>query len=401
MAIGPKFKLLSIILMFTCIFIITPRFANAQLVVYLDSVTATNQSDSIPINVYIDNYSGVKITGYTLFIKLKYGDFIGFFSDSVQLIDTTYENCVEDSCIVWNQDSTVCQLYTCLSYADTLIDSSWVQRGAVDTSLSLTSGWDFLDVSILDVENRSVKVNAIANQGSNPAGIPSPTAHGLLCRLFAGVKPYDSFDSCEVIQADTLAQLPWAECFCDSLIAVEFDTVQTRFTDSTGEFIGWSWSDTAYTCVSAQPPDTGRVCVRRCVKPELTDTGYIYHCLDSACFYEYNGSCYLWECTDCNKWDSSGYVDPDSVLFSHGQIEVTCPEYLCGDANGDGGVNVSDAVYIINFVFIGGAAPNPLASGNANCDTGVNVSDAVYIINYVFVGGTFPCDINGDGVPDC
>lgn len=399
MAMGPKVKLLWIILMFFVIFLV-PQFANAQLVAYLDSVTATPNSDSIAINVYIDNYSGEKITGYTLFIKLKYADFLGFFADSIQLVDTTYENCINDSCIIWNEDSTVCELYTCLEYADTLIDTSWVQRGAVDTSSSLTAGWDFLDVSILDSENRSVKVNAIANQGANPnAGIPSPTAHGLLCRLFAGVKPSGVADSCTVQDGDSTIQLPWTECFCDSIIAVEFDTAQTRFSNDSGQVIGWTWSDTAWTCVTV-PPNTQKLCVRKCAR-EVTDTGIINHCLDSTCFYEYNSTCYLWECTDCNLWDSSGYVDPQQVLFSHGQIEVTCPQFVCGDANGDGGVNVSDAVFVINYVFIGGAPPNPLASANANCDGSVNVSDAVYIINYIFVGGAPPCDVDGNGSPDC
>jgi hypothetical protein len=401
MAMGPKSKLLWILLVFVSFLVIVPGSAKAQLVAYLDSVTATNSTDSIVVNIYVDNYSGEKITGYTLFIRLKYADFIGFFSDSIQLIDTTYENCVDDSCVLWNQDSTVCLEYTCLSYADTLIDTSWVQRGALDTTSTLSSGWDFVDVSILDSENRSVKINAIANQGSNPgAGIPSPTAQGLLCKVLAGVKPYAASDSCQVEDGDSIIQLPWSECFCDSLISVEFDTALTRFSNDSGQFIGWVWSDTAWTCITTPPPDNQKICVRKCAR-EVTDTGIINHCLDSTCFYEYNGSCYLWECTDCNLWDSSGYVDPQQVLFSHGQIEVTCPEYMCGDANADGTVNVSDAVYLINYVFIGGAAPNPMASGDANCDGTANVSDAVYIINYVFIGGTPPCDLDANGQPDC
>ena len=75
--------------------------------------------------------------------------------------------------------------------------------------------------------------------------------------------------------------------------------------------------------------------------------------------------------------------------------------YLCGDANNDMTVNVSDAVYIINYVFVGGSAPDPLFVGDANCDGSVNVSDGVYIINYVFIGGNQPCDLNGDGIPGC
>lgn len=68
------------------------------------------------------------------------------------------------------------------------------------------------------------------------------------------------------------------------------------------------------------------------------------------------------------------------------------PGFICGDANRDLSVNVSDAVFIINFVFVGGSPPDPYESGNVNCDSSVNVSDAVYIINYVFVGGSAPCD---------
>jgi len=50
---------------------------------------------------------------------------------------------------------------------------------------------------------------------------------------------------------------------------------------------------------------------------------------------------------------------------------------------------------------VGGDPPNPIAAGDVNCDSTVNVSDAVAIINYVFVGGNNPCDTDGDDLPDC
>lgn len=65
--------------------------------------------------------------------------------------------------------------------------------------------------------------------------------------------------------------------------------------------------------------------------------------------------------------------------------------FVCGDANGDGQVNVGDAVRLINYVFSGGAAPEPLESGDANCDGNADVGDAVYLIAYVFKGGPAPC----------
>lgn len=80
----------------------------------------------------------------------------------------------------------------------------------------------------------------------------------------------------------------------------------------------------------------------------------------------------------------------------------------CGDATADGIVDVSDVVYISNYVFIGAPQPLPvLACGDANTDGTVNVSDAVKVLNYVFQGGDPPEDcspgspnwIDGDCCP--
>jgi len=72
----------------------------------------------------------------------------------------------------------------------------------------------------------------------------------------------------------------------------------------------------------------------------------------------------------------------------------------CGDTNEDGEVNVSDAVWLLNFIFTSGFAPSPTyACGDANGDEFVDVSDAVYIINYVFTGGSAPGDCS-PGAPN-
>jgi C1A family cysteine protease len=64
--------------------------------------------------------------------------------------------------------------------------------------------------------------------------------------------------------------------------------------------------------------------------------------------------------------------------------------YKIGDANGDGNINVGDAVYLISYVFRNGPAPSPMAAGDANCDAKINVGDAVYLISYIFRGGPAP-----------
>jgi hypothetical protein len=64
--------------------------------------------------------------------------------------------------------------------------------------------------------------------------------------------------------------------------------------------------------------------------------------------------------------------------------------FIYGDANGDGEVTVSDAVYLINYLYKGGPAPDPMDAGDADCDGDVDISDVIYIINYLFKGGPPP-----------
>jgi hypothetical protein len=87
-----------------------------------------------------------------------------------------------------------------------------------------------------------------------------------------------------------------------------------------------------------------------------------------------------------------------SALIS---IRIEPPPYVCGDADGSGGVDIDDVVYLINYIFGGGPPPDPLEAGDADCSGNVDIDDAVYIIFYIFAGGNPPCDIDGDGTPDC
>jgi len=66
--------------------------------------------------------------------------------------------------------------------------------------------------------------------------------------------------------------------------------------------------------------------------------------------------------------------------------------YKPGDANCSGGnPNLSDIVYLINYIFKGGARPCIGRLGDANCSGGApNLADAVYLVNYVFKSGAAP-----------
>ena len=64
--------------------------------------------------------------------------------------------------------------------------------------------------------------------------------------------------------------------------------------------------------------------------------------------------------------------------------------YMCGDANADDEVTVSDVVYLINYLFKDGSPLIPKQTGDVNCDGDVTVSDVVYLIYYLFKGGPPP-----------
>ena len=88
------------------------------------------------------------------------------------------------------------------------------------------------------------------------------------------------------------------------------------------------------------------------------------------------------------SWNFTGETDLRSLS---GGIVVN--GYFCGDANTDGGVNVGDAVWIIQWVFGSGPNPYPYLAADANGDGQPNVGDAVYLIAYIFSGGPAPnCD---------
>lgn len=72
-------------------------------------------------------------------------------------------------------------------------------------------------------------------------------------------------------------------------------------------------------------------------------------------------------------------------------ISDPAPQYVCGDADGSTSVSISDAVYLIQYIFAGGPAPIPLEVGDCDCSGLVTISDAVFLINYIFGGGPAPC----------
>jgi len=74
-----------------------------------------------------------------------------------------------------------------------------------------------------------------------------------------------------------------------------------------------------------------------------------------------------------------------------GKIAVYAP-FMCGDVNSSLTVDVLDIVYLVNYKFKGGPAPDPLESGDVNLSGNIDILDVVYLVNYKFKGGPSPCN---------
>ncbi|MDH3889550.1 MAG: dockerin type I repeat-containing protein [candidate division Zixibacteria bacterium] len=69
------------------------------------------------------------------------------------------------------------------------------------------------------------------------------------------------------------------------------------------------------------------------------------------------------------------------------------PERMRGDINCDGvpGMDISDLVYLVDYMFTGGPEPCCFEDADVNCDGSIDISDLVYVVDYMFTGGPQPC----------
>lgn len=100
----------------------------------------------------------------------------------------------------------------------------------------------------------------------------------------------------------------------------------------------------------------------------------------------------------------AGNVSNSTYGFTVGTLATPVSDisdWICGDVNASGGIDIDDIVYVIAYVFGNGPGPQPTESGDVNCSGFVDIDDVVYLIAYIFQGGQQPCDTNDDGTNDC
>jgi hypothetical protein len=81
-------------------------------------------------------------------------------------------------------------------------------------------------------------------------------------------------------------------------------------------------------------------------------------------------------------WAVTTLIKDEYKPYKYEYVQET-QDIIPGDVNSDGKVSVSDVVYLILYLFKGGAEPIPPCKANVNGDNKVSVSDVVWLINYL------------------
>jgi hypothetical protein len=78
---------------------------------------------------------------------------------------------------------------------------------------------------------------------------------------------------------------------------------------------------------------------------------------------------------------------PQKVSINAVSVIRAPTEFIRGDGNHDGRVDIADAVWIISWLFRGGPVCSCQDSADANDDRAVDISDGIYVLQYRFGDG--------------
>ncbi len=96
----------------------------------------------------------------------------------------------------------------------------------------------------------------------------------------------------------------------------------------------------------------------------------------------YTDTVYYWT-VSAENWaeQTKGFAD----AFSYELVY-----YTCADVDGEPGINILDIVFLLNYKYKGGPAPDPLIAGEIDGIPPINILDIVYLINYKYKSGAEP-----------
>ena len=338
--------ILSVSLLILAVVLVAPS-AHSQvpdLVVKVGDTSASAGDINTAISVFLSNYND-SVAGFNLWLQLDRPDIMVFQNDTQTVVDTIWE------CTQYNQDSSLC-----LDSSISEINTYLATIGNFDTSGTLISGWQYVDVRSLSGLGYDLNIVALADDPFKPGAAPSlaPQQDGLLIKLLADV--YNIPDSMTDRTVNIMIQHDFIDHF--------------SFSRNDGTSIG-------------------------VITVPVEDTTY-WRCTQQA-----GGTCLQWQKVSLPPYDSlsvdtvyQAVLDSTKVFPLDGSLRVN-PPYMCGDVNASDPpeIDISDLVYLVTYMFKHGPEPLPFESGDVNCSNPpeIDISDLVYLVTYMFKHGPSPC----------
>ena len=325
-----------------------------ELIVTVDSVVADPGEQGVIIPVYLENYAD-SIAGFELWLTLDRPDIFEFQTHVEVGTDTTFwaapgkdrSEAVEISRLAARMGSQ--------QYDRVTVKTGEFTRVRIDTAGTLVSGWQIIEARSLGGSGYDALIVCIAND------VPEPYNPGF------GYPNYGDIPLIKVY-ADAY-NIPYAEESRTAVIMVNDDSFEHfGFSDPQGQLIGLKFDTlvdtTCYDCVVWE----GDICLYWEPAPGTTGDSCVY--------------------------DSTVMATLDTIVVEVNDGAFTIAEvFICGDANGDGSINILDVTHLVDYLYKQGPPPLPSEAGDADGSGEMNILDATYLINYLYKEGPPPpCD---------
>ena len=96
------------------------------------------------------------------------------------------------------------------------------------------------------------------------------------------------------------------------------------------------------------------------------------------------------DCNDNGILDSCELTSGSATDSDNDGILDECEDFLRGDANGDNLVDISDGIFMLDELFLGGGSSTCEDAMDFNDDGGLDIADPVGALNYIFLQGAPP-----------
>jgi hypothetical protein len=108
---------------------------------------------------------------------------------------------------------------------------------------------------------------------------------------------------------------------------------------------------------------------------------------------EGNPGFFTWAPTESEMgaWISSFWATDACGAGAGGRVTILVGPLYCGNMVEDGLLDLADVIFLANYLYRGGPAPDPLCKTDVNCDGVNDLGDYVYLVNYLYKLGPAPC----------